>query len=105
MVSADEFVAFKADIIEDLPTALREAQSEDESLETLISTVQKIEDLPSSVRKQYKGYHWAEELLWYQGRVIVPHDRELRLRILQIHHESLAAGHYGQSRTLELVSR
>lgn len=49
MLSADKFIGFKANIIEDLPTALKEAQNEDESLETLITTIQKIETLPASV--------------------------------------------------------
>lgn len=64
-----------------------------------------MEDLLATLKKQFKDYHWAEGLLWYQGRVIVPHNKDIRLRILQIHHESLVAGHQGQSRTPELISR
>lgn len=105
MLSANKFVGFKANIIEDLPTALAEAQKEDDSLDTLISMVQNMETLPATIRKQFRDYHWAENLLWYQGKVIVPHNKDLCLRILQIHHESPAAGHLGQSRTLELISR
>lgn len=67
--------------------------------------VQKIDTLPASICRQFRDYHWAEELLWYQEKVIVPHDEDLCLWILQIHHESLAARHQRQSRTLEMVSR
>lgn len=58
MLAADKFIGFKANIIEDLPTALKEAQGEDNSLEMLITMVQKIEDLPASVQRQFKDYHW-----------------------------------------------
>lgn len=105
MLAADKFMGFKAEIIEDFPSALREVQAEDESLETIISMVKRVNELPATLQRQFRDYHWTEGLLWYQGRVIVLHNKDLWLRILQIHHESPMAGHQGQSRTLELVSR
>jgi hypothetical protein len=44
-------------------------------------------------------------LLLYEGLIWVPDDDDLRLRILQQHHDSQAAGHPGRAKTLELVSR
>jgi hypothetical protein len=35
----------------------------------------------------------------------VPEDKESRLAIMRVHHDSKIAGHQGQARTLELISR
>lgn len=47
---------------------------------------------------------WEEELLWFKGRIVVPDDSEIRLTLLEQHLNNPAAGHQGQSRTLELLS-
>jgi len=44
-------------------------------------------------------------LLIYDGLIWIPDNDTLRLRILSDHHDAQAAGHPGQARTLELVSR
>jgi hypothetical protein len=44
-------------------------------------------------------------LLTYEGLIWVPQDDELCLRLLHDHHDALIAGHLGQARTLELISR
>ncbi|QRW23041.1 Retrotransposable element Tf2 protein [Rhizoctonia solani] len=46
-----------------------------------------------------------EGLLWYQGKIFVPKDNTIRNLILESRHDALVAGHPGQARTLELVSR
>ena len=40
-----------------------------------------------------------------QGRIWVPEGEKLRLRIIQLHHESPTASHRGSPNTLELVRR
>jgi len=84
---------------------IKEAQREDESLETLIHTVKNKEELPPTVKKQFGRYEWKEGLLWYDDCIIVPDNKEIRLELLQEHHDSPIAGHQGQARTLELLSR
>jgi len=44
-------------------------------------------------------------LLMYDGLIWIPDDDTLPLCILRDHHDVQAAGHLGQARTLELVSR
>ena len=105
MLSPEIFKGFKANIFADIFSEIREAQSEDPSLDTLILMVKNIDDLPPSVRKQYNKYQWEDGLLHYEERIIVPERKDLRLELLEQHHDSPMAGHQGQARTLELLSR
>ncbi|QRV83345.1 Retrotransposable element Tf2 protein [Ceratobasidium sp. AG-Ba] len=105
MINAERFKGFKANIEIDIISMIRESLSDDESLTTLIESTKKKEDLPPSIRKQYDKYEWKEDLLWYEGRIVIPENKEIRLAILEMHHDNPIAGHQGQARTLELISR
>ena len=105
MIALEHFLGFHAEMEFDLISVIKEAQGEDESLESLIASTKGKESLPPSVRKQFCRYNWQEGLLWYKGRIIVPEDPEVKRRILLQHHASPIAGHQGQACTLELVSR
>ncbi|QRV80095.1 Retrotransposable element Tf2 protein [Ceratobasidium sp. AG-Ba] len=105
MINAERFKGFKANIEIDIISMIREGLSDDESLTTLIASTKKKEDLPPSIRKQYDKYEWKEDLLWYEGRIVIPENKEIRLAILEMHHDNPIAGHQGQARTLELISR
>ncbi|QRV85410.1 Retrotransposable element Tf2 protein [Ceratobasidium sp. AG-Ba] len=105
MINAERFKGFKANIEIDIISMIREGLSDDESLTTLIESTKKKEDLPPSIRKQYDKYEWKEDLLWYEGRIEIPENKEIRLAILETHHDNPIAGHQGQARTLELISR
>ncbi|QRW10290.1 Retrotransposable element Tf2 protein [Ceratobasidium sp. AG-Ba] len=105
MINAERFKGFKANIEIDIISMIRESLSDDESLTTLIASTKKKEDLPPSIRKQYDKYEWKEDLLWYEGRIVIPENKEIRLAILEMHHDNPIAGHQGQARTLELISR
>ena len=43
--------------------------------------------------------------LFYQDRLYVPHNEELRLRIIQGSHDKAVALHPGRERTVELLTR
>ncbi|QRV81773.1 Retrotransposable element Tf2 protein [Ceratobasidium sp. AG-Ba] len=105
MINAERFKGFKANIEIDIISMIRESLCDDESLTTLIESTKKKEDLPPSIRKQYDKYEWRENLLWYEGRIVIPENKEIRLAILEMHHDNPIAGHQGQARTLELISR
>ncbi|QRW12452.1 Retrotransposable element Tf2 protein [Ceratobasidium sp. AG-Ba] len=105
MINAERFKGFKANIEINIISMIRESISDDESLTTLIESTKKKEDLPPSIRKQYDKYEWKEDLLWYEGRIVIPENKEIRLAILEMHHDNPIAGHQGQARTLELISR
>jgi hypothetical protein len=105
MIAAERFNGFRAETDLDIISEIKEAQQEDESLLTLLTSRKEKENLPPSIKKQYAKYAWEEELLWYEGRIVVPEDKGIRLHLLEQHHDTPIAGHHGQARTLELISR
>ena len=40
-----------------------------------------------------------------EGKIYVPKDIELRVEVIQLHHDMPAAGHGGQWKIMELVTR
>jgi len=52
--------------------------------------------------------HWSKDdtgFLRLGNRMYVPDNANLRLRVLQYHHDHILAGHLGQNKTLELIRR
>ena len=39
-----------------------------------------------------------------EGKIYIPKDEELRVEIIQLHHDIPAAGHGGRWKTMELVT-
>src|SRR5436305_10291448 len=58
-------------------------------------------------RGQNPSYPWSKQdgLLLYKNLIYVPHDDAIRLTLMRQHHDSPLAGHFGVTRTLELLSR
>jgi len=50
---------------------------------------------------------WIEKdgLLYYKNRLYIPEDEALQTDIAQGCHDSLVAGHFGQEKTIEIVTR
>jgi len=50
---------------------------------------------------------WIEKdgLLYYKNRLYIPKDEALQTEIAQGCHDSLVAGHFGQEKTIEIVTR
>ncbi|KAF8753893.1 hypothetical protein RHS01_06639, partial [Rhizoctonia solani] len=85
------------DIIAEICTKLRD----DPSLEPIIQFLtENADDAPPSIRKAYRDYDWEEDLLWYQGKLVVPDSEPLKEKLLREFHNSPLAGHPGQQRTL-----
>ena len=62
----------------------------------------------NGLRKMLDGtFEWEEEdgLVYHRGKLYVPNDVDLRRAIVRSCHDAPTAGHPGQARTLELVSR
>ena len=57
--------------------------------------------------KELREEEWKieGELVLKEGKVYVPRDEELRVEVIRLHHNILAAGHGGQWKTVELVTR
>ena len=47
----------------------------------------------------------SEGLVTFNGLIYIPNINELKVDILRRHHDSLTAGHFGQAKTLESLSR
>jgi hypothetical protein len=105
MIDAIKFVGFRAELSSGMSEGIREAQAEDESLQDLIRNPRNKENLPVTVRKQFHRYAWEDGLLLYDNRIYVPEDKDVRLDLLRLHHNSSIAGHQGDARTLEYLSQ
>jgi len=57
--------------------------------------------------KELREEEWKikGELVLKEGKVYVPRDEELRVEVIRLHHNILTAGHGGQWKTVELVTR
>jgi hypothetical protein len=68
-----------------------------------------MKNLDASVQEALKENHkdWTQHnrLILFQGRIYVPRDAHLREDILKSHHDSPLAGHPGQHKTRELITR
>ena len=52
-----------------------------------------------------KGWHLDNGLLHYHDQIYVPNKPEIRKAVLESQHDNTSAGHPGQFRTLDLLSR
>lgn len=108
MIPGSTFRGFTGHIDDpDLPwqDRLKHATRADPSLDLIMEFFDNQEDVPMSLAKKFKEYEMRHGLLHYQGKTVVPDSEALRLEIMQAHHSLPEAGHQGQARTLELVSR
>ena len=62
-------------------------------------------DAPNTLKKGLKEWESQDGLLLHCGRIYIPDAKGLRQEIVRLHHDHIATGHPGQSKTLELVSR
>jgi len=49
--------------------------------------------------------HWKNHLLWYQVRIWIPNNDEIRTCLMAKHHNPPQAGHDGAAKTTELISQ
>src|SRR6202795_3427796 len=71
------------------------------------SVAKSIIELKRSPTKRLRTDEWPEDqdLTLLGGKVYIPNNIELQRKIVKLHHDSTLAGHPGQWKTLELVSR
>ncbi|GAB1527813.1 hypothetical protein RhiTH_011001 [Rhizoctonia solani] len=90
------------EITEEICTLIRE----DPLLEPIIQFLtEDIDNAPPLIQKAYHNYNWEEDLLWYQGKLVVLDNEPLREQLLKEFHYSPLARHPGQQWTLELLSQ
>lgn len=86
-----------------LLSCVQTCTNRDHEVSEALKTLQDFE--PVKLKKGLEEWNEEQGFILYQGRVYVPLDNSIRKDIVQLHHDSLAAGHPGQAKTLELVSQ
>lgn len=101
-----------ANALQELPSeislqhSIQKALDLDPSLEAVLEFLRRDNtQTPSSVKAKFKDYELADNLLWYNNKILVPDEEEIKRSLVANFHDSPMAGHPGQNRTLELVSR
>jgi len=80
---------------------IKEAKDKDEEV------IKVVEEMKKAGVKTLRDEEWEieEGLVLKEGRVYVLKDEKLRVEIIQLHHDMLIAGHGGQWKIVELVTR
>lgn len=85
---------------------IKEALDKDQDLKAIIAFFNADPtSTPSEIRKAMKDFTFEDRILYRLGKVYVPNNAEIKRKILELYHDSAIAGHPGQAKTLELVSR
>ena len=85
----------------DLLEKIKKARSKDEDV------IKVVEEIKKAGVRELRRDEWKleEDLILKEGKVYVPKDKELRIEIIWLHHDVLAARHGGRWKTVELVMR
>ena len=80
---------------------IKEARDKDEEV------IKAVEEMKKAGVKMLRNEEWQieEGLVLKEGRVYVPKDEKLRIEIIRLHHDTPIAGHRGQWKMVELVTR
>ena len=80
---------------------IKKARSKDEKV------VRVVEEMKKAGVKVLRGDEWQieEELVLKEGKMYVLKDKELRAKIIQLHHNVPVVGHGGWWKMVELVTR
>ena len=76
----------------DILEKIKKARSKNEDV------VRVVEEMKNVGVRELRGNEWKieEELVLKEGKVYVPKDEELRVEIIQLHHDVPVAGHGGR---------
>ena len=85
----------------DIMKKIKKARSRDEDV------VRIVEEMKKAGVKELRGEEWKveEKLVIKEEKIYVLNNEELRVEIIQLHHDVLAVGHGGRWKTVELVTR
>ena len=86
---------------EEIVKKIKEARDKDKEV------IKAVEEMKKAEVKTLRDEEWQIEkgLVLKKGRVYVLKDEKLRVEIIQLYHDMLIAGHGGQWKTVELVTR
>lgn len=84
--------------------ALRDKIKRQASMDTKYKEI--VDTIPTNSSMATKGYRMDNDgLVLYQDRIYLPDDDQLKLQIMEHHHDLPMAGHYGRAITMDLVLR
>ncbi|KAF8752651.1 Encoded by [Rhizoctonia solani] len=70
-------------------TEIQDKLKDDPSLEPIIQFLtEDADNAPPSIRKAFWDYDWEEDLLWYQGKLVVPDSELIKEQLLREFHDS-----------------
>ena len=85
----------------------RNSEKDKEARDKDKEVIKVVEEMKKAGVKTLRDEEWQIEkgLVLKEGRVYVPKDEKLRVEIIQLYHDTPIAGHGGQWKTVELVTR
>ena len=85
---------------------IKSAQSLDPTLSPLLIHLKDPDTpCPEPFLKQLSNFSLVNDILYFDNLLYIPDNNFLKLQILQEHHDLVTAGHFGQAKTYELISR
>jgi Reverse transcriptase (RNA-dependent DNA polymerase)/RNase H-like domain found in reverse transcriptase/Integrase zinc binding domain/Chromo (CHRromatin Organisation MOdifier) domain len=91
---------------EDLFEDIKRALPDDEIGEYLPFLKDPTLERPEDAKEYLDNFTMTEDgLILKRGLIYVPNQNDIRLRLLHMHHDTAMAGHLGQEKTYELLSR
>src|ERR1700753_1153854 len=97
-----EIYASDAEIIE----AIKEYIDKNEALKPILAFLREDHDKATAeVRHAMEDYTLQDNIMYRKDKIYVPANEDIKQRILELYQHSQIAGHPGQAKTLELVTR
>ena len=86
---------------EDIIEEIKKSEARDNEV------IKAVEEIKKAGVKMLRNKEWQikDDLVLKKGKVYVPRDEKLRLEIIWLHHDMPIAGHGGQQKMVELVTR
>ena len=86
---------------EEIVKKIKEARDKDEEV------IKVVEEMKKAGVKRLRNAKWQieEGLVLKEKKVYIPKNKKSRLEIIQLHYDTLIAGHRGQWKMVELVTR
>jgi hypothetical protein len=86
-------------------TLLKEIRECTEREPEVMQALKNLTKAPIQLRRGLEEWNTEDGLVMFRGLVYIPNNKEIWRKILELFHDSPAAGHPGRAKTLELVSR
>jgi len=88
----------------DILREIRQGNWEGNQEEPVTKAARELQQAPS---KTVHSMEWSEDegLLWFRGKIYVLQNTDLQRQVVSLYYDMKVAGHPGQLKTLELVSR